>query len=207
MSIITCRSHASRGAPRNEAKVARESLFQYIGGATGSWRITDVTTLSGSPLKPATHVEITTSESYRLPGRTAWVLRGVARNTRFFTREERFPAASSRFLSNSMEASCAALIPIRKSAEWWNLAAEDRQEMIAHRSRKLTRAMAMIPALARRFLFGRDLGEPFDVVTWFEYAPKDAPVFDDLAAALRASPEWQYVEREIDIRLVRELGS
>jgi hypothetical protein len=52
----------------------------------------------------------------------------------------------------------------------------------------------------------RDLrpAEPFDFVTWFEYAPADTAVFDELLHALRTSPEWAYVEREIDIRLVQE---
>jgi len=50
---------------------------------------------------------------------------------------------------------------------------------------------------------GRDLGEPFDFLTWFEYAPQDAPAFEELVSQLRTTPEWGYVEREIDIRLTR----
>ena len=49
----------------------------------------------------------------------------------------------------------------------------------------------------------RDLGEPFDFVTWFEYSPADAELFEDLASQLRRTEEWQYVEREVDIRLQR----
>jgi hypothetical protein len=49
----------------------------------------------------------------------------------------------------------------------------------------------------------RDLGEPFDFLTWFEYAPEHANAFEELVAELRASEEWRYVEREVDIRLVR----
>ena len=52
----------------------------------------------------------------------------------------------------------------------------------------------------------RDLGkdEPFDFLTWFEYAPSDSQAFEKLAGALRASEEWRYVEREVEIRLMRE---
>jgi hypothetical protein len=64
--------------------------------------------------------------------------------------------------------------------------------------------MRFLPAIARRFLYGRDLGEPFDLVTWFEYSSRDQSIFDDLAGALRSSMEWQYIEREVDIRLVKE---
>jgi len=46
------------------------------------------------------------------------------------------------------------------------------------------------------------LGEPFDFLTWFEYAPADAEVFEELVGTLRETEEWTYVEREVDIRLV-----
>ena len=45
--------------------------------------------------------------------------------------------------------------------------------------------------------------EPFDFLTWFEFAPADENVFDDLVVALRGTEEWRYVDREIDIRLTR----
>jgi len=46
--------------------------------------------------------------------------------------------------------------------------------------------------------------EPFDFLTWFEYAPQDAGAFDELVGRLRATEEWAYVDREVDIRLTRE---
>ena len=57
--------------------------------------------------------------------------------------------------------------------------------------------------MARRLYHGRDLDEPFDFLTWFEYVPRDAPAFEELVSRLRASPEWDYVEGEVDIRLAR----
>ena len=33
--------------------------------------------------------------------------------------------------------------------------------------------------------------------------PSDEAAFDELVAALRATEEWNYVEREVDIRLIR----
>ena len=45
--------------------------------------------------------------------------------------------------------------------------------------------------------------EPFDFLTWFEFAPADEPAFDRLLARLRATREWDFVEREVDVRLVR----
>jgi len=47
------------------------------------------------------------------------------------------------------------------------------------------------------------MGEPFDFLTWFEYAKDDAKRFEELVAELRRSPEWEFVEREVDVRLAR----
>jgi hypothetical protein len=65
--------------------------------------------------------------------------------------------------------------------------------------------MKYLPAVARKLHHCRDLGapEPFDFLTWFDYAPADEAAFNDLWAALRSSPEWAFVDREIDIRVHR----
>src|SRR5215469_16296779 len=55
-----------------------------------------------------------------------------------------------------------------------------------------------------RFNHSRDIGEPFDFLTWFEYAPQHSEEFDELVRTLRQTEEWRHVEREIDIRLMRE---
>jgi hypothetical protein len=57
-----------------------------------------------------------------------------------------------------------------------------------------------LPPTARRLHHFRDLGGPFDFITWFDYAPEHECDFDALLAELRASEEWTSVEREIDIR-------
>ena len=202
MSIITCRSHSTREPQNFVVGQPAEVLLNYIGGSTGSWRVDRVTTHSGAPLKMATHVEIVKGRIVRPPMGSSWILRGVVKNTRFVTREER-PVLEPRYLvQGPVESTCAALIPIRKSAAWWNLDQHERQEIIEDRSRQLGRGMRFLPAIARRFLYGTDLGEPFDMVTWFEYSSRDQAIFDDLAGALRSSMEWQYIEREVDIRLV-----
>lgn len=77
--------------------------------------------------------------------------------------------------------------------------------MFGAQSRHTEIGLCYLPAIARRLHHCRDLGEdqPFDFVTWFEFAPAHASAFDDLLAALRASPEWAFVDREVDIRLRR----
>jgi hypothetical protein len=175
-----------------------------VGGPTGPWQVTTVTTHSGPVLRPATHVEVANGPLDRSPTGSAWVLRGVVSNTRYVTREEPQQRETRQPFFTRQEATCAALIPIRKSAKWWNLAQDERREMLEARSRHIANGLRFLPAIARRLQYGRRLGEPFDFVTWFEYAPQDERVFNDLAAAFRSSSEWQYVEREVDIRLVRE---
>ena len=59
--------------------------------------------------------------------------------------------------------------------------------------------------IARQLYHSRDFGEPFDFLTWFEFAPEHTVLFEDLLATLRASEEWTYVEREVDVRLAREV--
>ena len=124
-------------------------------------------------------------------------------HTRYVSREERDALQARQPALNRAEATCAALIPIRKSPEWWSLAQDERRDILETRSSHIATGMRFLPAIARRLMHGRDLGEQFDFVTWFEYAPRDSAVFDDLLAALHGTEEWKYVEREIDIRLVR----
>jgi hypothetical protein len=47
------------------------------------------------------------------------------------------------------------------------------------------------------------IGEPFDFLTWFEFAPEHTQAFEALLERLRATREWNFVEREVDIRLMR----
>jgi len=39
---------------------------------------------------------------------------------------------------------------------------------------------------------------------WFEYAPGDADLFEDLVQMRRATEEWTFVDREVDVRLLLE---
>lgn len=204
MSIVTCRSHLSRGVPAFWDQQSRETLFSYVGGTTGPWQVTQATTRCGAILPIASHVRITTGQLDRVPAGTAWILSGVVSNSRYVAREEIDPFLLNGVSSGRSEASCAAIIPIRKSPEWWRLAHDERREIVAARRWHLSSGLKFLPAIARRLRHGRELGENFDFVTWFEYAPQDSSIFEEMLWALRASEEWQYVDREIDIRLIRE---
>ncbi|KAH1676802.1 hypothetical protein KXX12_008463, partial [Aspergillus fumigatus] len=94
------------------------------------------------------------------------------------------------------EATSAALIPIRKSAAWWALNQDERREIMEAKSHHISASLKYLPQVARQLYHCRDLGEPFDFLTWFEYAPEHAPQFEELVATLRDTEEWTFVERE-----------
>ncbi len=46
--------------------------------------------------------------------------------------------------------------------------------------------------------------KPFDLLGFLDYAPADEAAFEDMLGLLRASIEWNFMDREIDIRLLRD---
>jgi Uncharacterized conserved protein len=134
-----------------------------------------------------------------------WRLRGLTSNERYVNRVEKDQLVTRQPSTGRPQSTCAALIPIRKSPAWWALAQDERRRIFEETSGHVRAGLRYLPAIARRLHHCRDLGEsePFDFLTWFEYAPPDAAAFDGLVAELRASEEWTYVDREVDIRVVR----
>lgn len=178
-------------------------LFSFVGGTAGPWRVTRTDTIIGDPLPTVTRVDVVPDLS---PSAATWTLRGITSNERYVTRDEHTQLVSKQEGLGRPASMCAALIPIRKSPEWWGLTQDERRRVFEEHSTHVQTGLKFLPAIARRLHHCRDLGpdEPFDFLTWFEYAPADSAAFDDLLAQLRRSPEWRYVTREIDLRLVRD---
>ena len=153
-------------------------------------------------MEPVTRVAVVDGAPPPPWDRGLWWLRGVTSYERYVTRPERELLTAREPALGRPQATCAALIPIRKSAAWWNLTQDERREIFETRSGHIRTGLQYLPAVARRLYHSRDLGERFDFLTWFEYAPADAAGFDELVDTLRRSEEWRYVEREVDIRLV-----
>ena len=173
----------------------------FIGGAAGVWRIESSTAVTGEPLPPADRLEV--REGIVPASAGTWRLSGVAGHTRYVERREKTQLDAVTPPLGRPEATMAALIPIRKSPAWWALPQDERRAIFEQRSRHIADSLAFLPRIARRLYHARDLGQPFDFLTWFEFAPADAGAFEDLVGQLRASPEWRFVEREVDIRLTR----
>ena len=101
-------------------------MFSFVGGDTGSWRIVRMDTIVGTPLERVTNLEVFNSNVESLPSGSKWLLRGVTSNESYVTRPEHELLTASQPTLGRPEAICAALIPITKSASWWELTQDER---------------------------------------------------------------------------------
>ena len=173
----------------------------FLADADGDWQVERIAPVSGDTLPAASGLTMIEGAGDAEGG--VWCLRGVTSNPRYTTGAELKQLTAVSPLLGRKEASCAALIPIKKSALWWAMAQDERRAVFEDSSKHISRSMKYLPAVARRLHHARDLGEPFDFLTWFEYAPEHRNAFEDLVGELRGTEEWIYVEREVDVRLVR----
>lgn len=175
----------------------------FASGLSGTWQIDSVTAVVGEGLPEAARLAVVEGWNSEIPPAAVWVVRGVTSHDRYVTRREHDLLAARQPSLGRADASRAALIPLRKSPAWWSLPQDERRSIFEERSHHVGVALEYLPAVARRLHHSRELGEPFDFLTWFEYAPRDAERFDELLRRLRATEEWDYVQREVDIRLAR----
>jgi chlorite dismutase len=179
----------------------------FRGGQSGAWRVTRLAPVKGAGLTRTPALSSVYSASIALPilpALTSWRLAGVASHVRYTERAEKEQLAAVQARLGRPEATCAALIPIKKSAAWWELTQEERRQIFEDKSQHIAASLKYLPAIARQLYHCRDLGEPFDFLTWFEFEPAHAEMFEELVGMLRATEEWNYVEREVDIRVERE---
>jgi hypothetical protein len=173
----------------------------FVAKESGTYEIERISRITGDELPHATHLSVHHELVSHPHG--AWALRGVTGHVRYVERAEKAALDPASPGLGRPEATCAALIPIRKSAEWWALPQDERRAIFEQRSRHIADSMRYLPRIARRLYQARELGEHFDFLTWFEFAPEHAAAFDELLAMLRAREEWTFVEREVEIRLKR----
>lgn len=181
-------------------------LFSFVGGNVGPWRVASAWAVVGEPITQTARVIVLPDLVAEANSTAGWVLRGITSNERYVVRGEKDQLLAKQQGLGRPEATCAALIPIRKIPAWWALTQDERRAIFEEQSHHTRIGLNYLPAVARRLHHCRDLSgsEPFDFLTWFEFAPEHEASFDQMVAELRASPEWAYVEREVDIRLVRD---
>lgn len=181
-------------------------LFSFVGGDTGPWRVISTQALVGESIALSPRLLVVPDPVAEAAAPSGWVLRGITSNERYVERREKDQLLAKQQGLGRPEATCAALIPIRKSPAWWSLTQDERRAIFEEQSHHTRIGLNYLPAVARRLHHCRDLSadEPFDFLTWFEFAPEHENSFNHMLAELRATPEWTYVEREVDIRLVRD---
>jgi chlorite dismutase len=175
----------------------------FTAGGRGLWRIDRIAAVVGGSLPDALRIDVHEGVAASGDGSHSWVLCGTTSNARYTNRNEVVNLTVRQQGLARPQATLAALIPVRKSEAWWALAQDERRAIFEEQSRHIAIGMEYLPQIARRLHHCRELGEPFDFLTWFEYAPEHADDFEELVRRLRATREWQYVEREVDIRMSR----
>ena len=178
-------------------------LVTFAAGSQGGWRVDRLEAVVGDSLPSTERLDVIEGPNLQTATTVVWVLRGVTSNTRYTNRQEADALEARQQGLARPEATRAALIPIRKTAAWWGLAQDERRAIFEERSRHIGLGLEYLPAIARRLHHSRELGEPFDFLTWFEFAPEHSAAFEDLVRRLRQTEEWRYVDREVDIRLTR----
>ncbi len=177
--------------------------YSFVGGTEGAWCVTSSEAVVGASLETVQRVQVLNVPSTNLVERGTWVLQGFTSNVRYAERHEIDQLRAKQEGLNRPASLCAALIPIKKSPEWWAMSQDERRAIFEAQSHHTEIGLAYLPEIARQLHHSRDLGEPFDFLTWFEFAPEHTSAFNKLLVQLRASREWAYVEREVDIRLVK----
>ena len=180
-----------------------DRLVRFVGGNTGRWRVLTIRSVQGDTLPQAERIAVCRGDEPSPLG-SQWTLSGVISNIRYVERPEQQELTSKQAPLGRSEAALAALIPIRKTTAWWDLTQEERRNIFETKSHHIAEGLRYLPSVARQLYHSRDIGEPFDFLTWFEYAPQHSEAFEDLVRTLRKTEEWRHVDREIDIRLMRE---
>lgn len=178
-------------------------LYSFVGSNKGSWKVTSQRAIVGDPLPDVPYVEVVHGDA--IAAESEWVLRGATSNERYVTRSEKNDLLQKQAALGRKQSTHGAILPIRKNAKWWALTQEERRAIFEESSHHIAIGMKYLPAIARRLHHCRDLSqtEPFDFITLFDFAQADSSAFDEMLVALRATEEWKYIDREVDIRIER----
>ena len=130
----------------------------FAAGATGSWTVERIDEVRGETLPAVARLEMVEGRADdRVLGVAAWVLRGVTSNERYVTRAERDELDAVQEGLGRPASTRAALIPIKKSAEWWQLSQDERRTIFEETSQHVRTGLKYLPAVARRLHHSRDL--------------------------------------------------
>lgn len=168
--------------------------------------VDDVRTVRGPELAwPARAGELVRIEcSGQLADPTAPFV-GVSQHVVYTAAQERLELSR---ISAPESGPVAVLIPICKSAAWWSLAQDERRAFLRTGTPgHFEIGLEYASTIYRRLYHARTLpGSSWDFLTYFELPRERRGEFERLLARLRdveQNPEWQFVEREVEIWLTR----
>jgi chlorite dismutase len=175
--------------------------IRFLAGDSGDWHIKDINAYRGESLPSAARLSRSRADAPMHDGHRAWSLQGFTSNLRYTERDELRRLREQQEGLGRIDSLCAALIPIRKNEAWWALAQDERRAIFESHSRHIGIGLNYLPEIARQLIHCRDIDDRFDFLTWFEFKPEHADLFDRLLEQLRATEEWTFVDREVEIRL------
>jgi chlorite dismutase len=179
-----------------------KKIISFVGSDQGDWRISSMVTLKGGSIPSAKRLTVVPpNSSLQKTDRSNFNLKGVISNLRYTSGDEKKELNNNALGLNLPGFDCAALIPIKKSDEWWALPQDERRKIFEEDSKHIATSIRYLNRISRQLHHSRDIGEEFDFLTWFEFSSENSAAFDDLCTALRGTKEWEFVTREIDIRL------
>ena len=108
--------------------------WSFAGGDRGAWKVTQMSAFRGAALEVVERIEIINRDSRESHEATKWSLRGFTSNVRYATGDEIKTLKAIQPALGRDEATCAALIPIKKSAQWWDLAQDARRAIFEETS-------------------------------------------------------------------------
>ena len=178
-----------------------EKIFGFVGSSEGNLKVIAMKTIVGESLPDVLFVQKKTSNlTENLKG--TWFFKGVISNLRYTEKLEKEGLLAKQEGLGRPKSTHAVMILIKKNEAWWNLAQDERRQIMEDKSKHNQIGMDYLPAIARQLFHSKDIGEPFDFITWFEYAPEEESSFDELLNRLRNSLEWTYIEREVEVRML-----
>ncbi len=100
-------------------------LHTFVGGTIGTWRVERIQAITGSTLPSVPRLSIFEGNQAATLERSIWLLRGVTSYERYLHKMERSALVVQQAELGRLEATRAALIPIKKSTAWWELAQDE----------------------------------------------------------------------------------
>jgi chlorite dismutase len=169
--------------------IENETLTKFCGGQKGIWKVMSMRAIIGQSLEQVNRIDILNINNIDKQIECNWSLKGVSSNMRYTNRDEKTKLDITPSILGKPDFKYAALIPIRKSNEWWTLTQDERRNIFEEQSKHINYSLKYLTNVSRKLYHSKDIGEPFDFLTWFEFAPEHSEQFDELVDYLRQTEE------------------